>query len=418
MIQAGSARLGRVWRVALFSTILLISTAALWADPPPPSELESKLSADLGTAMETGRIPGLAAAVAVDGRIAWLGGFGLADVSSGRRMTTETVLNVGSVSKLVTSSAVMQLVESGSLDLDADVNDHLSFPVRNPAAPDVPITARQLLTHTSSLNDSESYGASYACGDPEVALGDWLRGYLVPGGRFFGEESFLSTAPGTTFEYSNVGYGLLGYLVEEISGASFATVTRRHIFQPLGMTRTGWLLSEIDVASHATPYWLAGADEEPDPEEKALLPDREFEEGELVPFCLYSFYNYPDGLIRTTIRDLAAFVLATQPGSVPEPLLEAATREEIFRDQLAGAVETDGRTQGLGWRRMESQRFGTLWTHGGADPGVRAHVLHRPADGVTVIVMANRLVVAELTPVLEMLFEAAAGLAAAETDET
>lgn len=395
-------------RGILLLSALCLSTANLSA----ASEVETRLSADLGAALAAGRIPGLAAAVAVDGQIAWLGGFGLADVSAGRKMTVDTVLNVGSVSKLVTSTAVMQLVEVGSLDLDADVNDYLTFPVRNPAAPDRPITTRQLLTHTSSLNDSEAYGASYACGDPSVALGDWLREYLVPGGRFFGEESFLAAAPGTAFEYSNVGYGLLGHLVEEVAGEGFSVHTRRRIFEPLGMKSTGWLLSEIDVARHATPYWLASAENEPDPEETALLPDREFEEGELVPFCLYGFHNYPDGLMRTTIRDLAAFVVATQPGTLSDALLQSTTRREVFRDQLAGKVETDGRTQGLGWRRTESQRFGTLWTHGGADPGVRAHVLHRPADGVSVIMMANRLVVAELTPIIAALFESAPALAA------
>lgn len=404
-------------RTVLVSLAAVLSTAVLWADPPPPTELDAKLSADLADAMETGRIPGLAAAVAVDGRLVWARGLGMADVATGREMTADTILNVGSVSKLVTSTAVMQLIESGRIGLDADVNDYLPFRVRNPAAPDAPITVRQLLTHTSSVNDSDAYGATYACGDPAVSLRDWLEGYLVPGGKYFGQENFLEAAPGTAFEYTNVGYGLLGLLVEVVEDEPFSTYTRKQIFAPLGMASTGWLLSEIDAARHAVPYWLATAEVEPDPEEKALLPDRVLEEGELVPFCHYSFYNYPDGLMRTTIRDLAAFVLATQPGDLPDPLLQPATRQEIFRNQLEGRIETDGRVQGLGWRRRDTERFGSLWTHGGADPGVRAHVLHRVADGVTVIMMANRLVVAELMPVLEALLEAAAGLAAQESGE-
>jgi len=136
-----------------------------------------------------------------------------------------------------------------------------------------------------------------------------------------------------------------------------------------------------------------------------------------VPFCLYSFYNYPDGLLRTTIGDLARFVQATIPGkSVGEPLLSQETRQQVFRNQIED-IETDGRTQGFGWRRNDVRSLGIVWGHGGADPGVRAHVLHRQGDGVTVLAMTNALVVEEFRPVLELLFSEGARISQEQVSE-
>jgi len=353
--------------------------------------------------MEQGDVPGLAAAVLVDGEIVWIDALGTADFASNRPMSTDTILNIGSVSKLVTSSAVLRLHELDKIDLDANINDYLPFEVVHPSGQG-PITVRQLLTHTSGIQDGEAYAQSYACGDPEIPLEAWLRGYLVPGGAYYAADNFLQDPPGTAFEYSNVGYGLLGLIAESVSETPFSELTRELVFDPLGMASSGWFLADVDAVRLAIPYWINDPDSEPDVEEKALMQEGSFAGGRFTPFCLYGFYNYPDGLVRTTIADLARFVAATIPGpTTAKPLLSPETRQEVFRDQIPG-IRTDGREQGFGWRRTESKTLGVVWGHGGADPGIRAHVLHRPEDGVTVIVMSNALVVEEFRPILELLF--------------
>ena len=134
-------------------------------------------------------------------------------------MTADTVLNVASISKTFTNAAVLQLWEDGRIDLDDDVNRYLPFRLVHPRHPGTAITFRHLLTHTASIGDGEAYDSSYACGDPAVSLGDWIEGYLVAGGKYYdAEESFLDAEPGETYSYSNVGFGLLGFLVEHISG--------------------------------------------------------------------------------------------------------------------------------------------------------------------------------------------------------
>ncbi len=124
----------------------------------------------------------------------------------------------------------MQLWENGQLSLEEDINIYLPEPIRNPHFPDIPITIQQLLTHTSSINDGSAYGESYSCGDPKISLTDWITNYLRKEGTFYNEmENFLLKEPGEQHQYSNVGYGLLGYIVEEITDKPFNSYCQQHI---------------------------------------------------------------------------------------------------------------------------------------------------------------------------------------------
>ena len=104
--------------------------------------------------MKGAKVPGLAAAVVKDGNIIWTGAYGWANIENKTPVTNETLFQVASVSKPVTAFAIMQLVEQGLLTLDADINEVLPFPVRNPRHPKVPITLKHLLTHTSGIRDN------------------------------------------------------------------------------------------------------------------------------------------------------------------------------------------------------------------------------------------------------------------------
>jgi CubicO group peptidase (beta-lactamase class C family) len=95
-------------------------------------------------------------------------------------MTDKTIQNIGSISKTITATAVMQLWEKGKFKLDDDVNGYLPFKERNPYFPDDPITFRELLTHKSSIKDGPAYEDSYACGDPTISLKDWIEDFKLP----------------------------------------------------------------------------------------------------------------------------------------------------------------------------------------------------------------------------------------------
>lgn len=342
--------------------------------------------------------PGLAAC-RVDGtRVTWSGGFGWADLENRAPMTPDSILNIASVSKTITATAVMQLSESGKLDLDHSVDEYLPFPVRNPRYPDAVITCRQLLAHRSSIKDGPSYDRSYSCGDPTINLGDWLAGFLEPGGRFFNrEQNFHEWRPGTEDppenprSYSNVGYGLLAFVVETVSGVEFARYTTEKIFRPLNMDRTGWHIRDIDTKLHAVPYTRIGEDfefpeEYPDPH--SYLPRSaeqvKASEGDLFPHCLYSFPNYSDGLVRSSVTELSRFLLAMINGGKlgDRRILEEKTIDIMLSDRHFGralcwsSTTLGGKSEGI-------------WYHGGSDPGVMTFLGFRPHDKVGVIVLSN-----------------------------
>jgi len=263
--------------------------------------------------MAENHVPGLACAVIKEDGIFWSKAYGLANVKNEVPMSTMGLMNVGSITKTITATAIMQLWEQGKINLEEDICRYLPEGIRNPNFPASPITIQQLLTHTSSLVDGPAYGESYSCGDPSISLREWMQNYFYPGGRFYNEdENFLQKEPGEESQYSNVGYGLLGYIVEEISGLTFSEYCRLNIFIPLGMKRTGFYLKGTELSDHILPHLYVSEDsrEEIMNEYAPFFPDeKEFAIGKSIAPCLYSFPNYPDGLMRTSVEDLSCFLL-------------------------------------------------------------------------------------------------------------
>ncbi|MEM8484503.1 MAG: serine hydrolase domain-containing protein [Bacteroidota bacterium] len=334
-------------------------------------------------------MPGGLAAAAVRGeKLVWSGGFGHADIGGGIPMSPDHIQNIGSISKTVTATAIMQLWEQGAFKLDDDINAYLPYSVRNPRFPDAPITFRQLLAHRSSINDGPSYDESYACGDPAVSLAEWIEGYFTEGGAYYdAEANFHTWIPGTTNPpespraYSNVAYGLLGVLVEQIAGGLFSDYCRQHIFEPLRMDKTGWHLSEIDQSQHAMLY--SGVPEEAG--ETLYLPADGTRESLVVdgvyPHCLYSFYNYPDGLVRTSVNGLSRFLRAYMNGGALEGgrILKAETIQTMLSDQHF--------ERGLCWDTYGDED--DVWGHDGGDPGVATFMGYTPAENLGVVLFFN-----------------------------
>jgi len=310
------------------------------------------------------KIPGIACCVVKENRMIWSGAYGWANIENGDCMSIDGIMNIASISKTFTATAVMQLWEQELIELDADINRYLPFSVRNPNHPDRPISIFQLLTHTSSIVDGESYGSSYSDGDPSISLEDWISGYLVPEGTFYDKkQNFSKEEPGSKRIYSNVGFGLLGYLVERISGIPFNEYCRQHILVLLGMMESGWFIHEIDSSKHITPY--------------------EFKEDQNQSLELYSFPNYPDGLLRTSVHELSFFLMAIMNGGKYKNarILEKSTVKKM----LQPAVEMD-EDQGLCWHRI---RYESLWGHSGGDPGVATFMYFNPRTRTGIITFQN-----------------------------
>jgi CubicO group peptidase (beta-lactamase class C family) len=175
--------------------------------------------------MRINHIPGAAMAVVKDGLLFLAKGYGYADLARGTRVSpSATVFRTGSISKVLTWTAVMQLVEQGKLDLNADINRYLSH-FQIPATFDQPITLAHLMTHTAGFEDQISAGTLYAAADTYRPLREFLADN-VPA-RIF--------PPGQVVAYSNYGAALAGEIVAEVSGETFDEYIASHIFEPLAM---------------------------------------------------------------------------------------------------------------------------------------------------------------------------------------
>ena len=193
------------------------------ARPLTADDAEAWLDGYMPFAMQRAGIPGGVVAVVKDGRLLLEKGYGLADVAGKTPVDPKrTLFRVGSVSKLFTWTAVMQLVERGKIDLDADVNTYLDF--RIPPFQGRPVTMRNIMTHTAGFEDVHR---GIATDDPAriAALGDALKRDLP----------VRAYAPGTTPAYSNYAAALAGYIVQRVSGEPFDAYVARHVFGPLGM---------------------------------------------------------------------------------------------------------------------------------------------------------------------------------------
>jgi CubicO group peptidase (beta-lactamase class C family) len=198
------------------------SAAATPAPALTADDLNAWLDGYMPYALHTGDIAGAVVAVVKDGQIVTERGYGYADVEKRTPVDPKlTLFRPGSVSKLFTWTAVMQQVEQGKIDLDADVNQYLDFKI--PARDGKPVTMRQLMQHVAGF---EEQAKGIMSDDPKSPNFEALLKQWVP------ERVFV---PGTTPAYSNYGASLAGYIVQRVSGESFDDYLDKHIFAPLDM---------------------------------------------------------------------------------------------------------------------------------------------------------------------------------------
>ena len=348
-------------------------------EPPVPA-----CATDLVAELDRLKVPGVSAGIIAGGRLVCTAVAGQADIEAGRAVVPDTVFAWASVSKTVTATAAMMLAEEGAIDLDADIDDYLTFAVDNPNCPAEPITVRQLLTHTSSIRDNGViYDRSYVIGDSPIALGDFVRGYLVPGGDYYDADgNFKADCPGEVNVYSNIAVGLLGHVVEEVSGTSFEELCRQRIFAPLEMDQTSFRLADLEVDGIAMPY--DGRDT-------------------FRPHGHNGFPTFPDGLLRTSVPHLARFLAMFAELGVyrGQRLLSEATATEMRRVQIPDLDDT----QALIWYYDEFGDRSDLLGHDGDDPGTASLMFFDPATGDGALLVANGIwVQSEANALLGALF--------------
>jgi CubicO group peptidase (beta-lactamase class C family) len=312
---------------------------------PMPAALKSALDRELAAivANPACELASLSVLAIRDGRIAYEGQFGRRFISANglpdKPVDAQTLFRIASISKMMTTLGLMRLVEDGKVNLDADVSGYLGFSLRNPHFPDQPIALRHLLTHTSSLRDEAGYSWGV-----DTALKD----VLVPGSRLYGEGKMWAAkaGPGAYFTYCNLGWGVIGTIMEKVTGERFDRLMRRLLIEPLGL-HAGYNPSELppgDVANIAALYrkrtvdtevwdangpWIAQADAY---SSKPPAPPPGIERYTIgtnaTPFS-------PTGGLRISARDMGTVMRMLMNGGIHDcrRILQQATLERMFARQ-------------------------------------------------------------------------------------
>lgn len=320
-------------------------------------DLEAWLDGFLPYALDAGDVAGAVVVVVKDGEVLLQKGYGYADLAARAPVDPErTLFRPGSVSKLFTWTAVMQLVEQGRLDLDADVNQYLDFEI--PARDGVPATLRQVMTHTTGMEE-QIRALITARAEELVPLGDALK-------RWVPERIHV---PGTTPAYSNYATALAGYIVERVSGEPFDDYVERHLFRPLGMARSSFRqpLPAPLLAGMSKGYAKA-SDGEPKPYEFISLA--------------------PAGSLASTGADMARFMIAHLQGG-------AYGDGRILRAETARAMHSTGQASVGPLNRMMLGFYETTLnghraiSHGGDTQWFHSDLQLFPDDGIGVFVSMN-----------------------------
>jgi CubicO group peptidase (beta-lactamase class C family) len=318
-------------------------------------------------------VPGIAACIIKNDSVFWEGYYGYANIALNISVTDSTIFNLASISKTIMVTALMQLYEKGYFQLEDSINTYLPFPVRTPAHPEVPVTFKMLLTHTSSIRDNWNVlDQVYGPGDPTMPLGTFLSNYLTPGGQYYSASlNFYSQVPGTYWSYCNEGAALAGYLVEVLTGIPFDEYCRDSIFIPLNMQHTAWFLRDLDTALVARPYGYSG--------------------GTYHDYGLNGYPDYPDGLLRTTLHSLAKFLLMNMKGGESNGirLLDTST-VRLIRTVHIPIIPAPWNLYkwGLIWMKPLWSDY-DIWGHTGGDYGVTTAMFLRESDDTGVILLTN-----------------------------
>ncbi len=334
----------------LFSAGLSLKAQVVENDTALANKVDDYLKSELSSK----RIPGMSVCVVRDGKVIFAKGYGFANIELSATATQETIYEVASLTKPFTATAIMMLVEEGRISLEDPLSKYF------PGAPETwgKITIRHLLSHTSGLSDFFSIPAlrseSGFAWDREYKPEELLRVLF---------QASLQTQPGEKWSYSNLGYYLLGFIIEKVAGDTYEQFLRRRIFQPLQMPATRRMSRKDVIQNRATGYtW-----------DHNVLRNA-------APTSVT--WAYSEGGLVSSVSDLAK----ADAGLFTPKLLNKTTLEQMWSPTRLN----DGTIAryGFGWNIASDPGRRQIY-HSGNKPGFFSIIRHYVDDHLTVVLLAN-----------------------------
>ena len=350
--------------ILVFAVIFMV-----WQGKSPNKPAEIHLG-DYSTAIEYAeqnipwvmkkyQLPSVAVILIDDQDTIWQETFGIANLEGDSPAESDTVYKLWSVAKVFTAIETMRLVEDGLVDLDAPITEYLpNFSIQSRFLDSEPITIRSILTHRSGMPRNECHWIDFSK--------DALTGLAVSL-----EDCFQAFPAGYRYKYSNMGFDLLGYLIQKMRGGLFPDYMRENLLLPIGMHNSAFLRAQV-------------------PANLEIAFGYEYYMGEYYPYEQSDITSFPSGNLYSTIEDMSQFVkFIFRGGEVNgKQIISLEIIEEMFADQFSSA--RDPQPMGLGWKTayvLGSERM--VWHDGGPDDGVGALLALLPKRKLGVILIAN-----------------------------
>lgn len=350
------------------------------------SDLIKKLEFNIENKLDSSNFVGMGVAIIKDNKLAYINGHGLSNLENNTKYTKQSIQPIGSISKLFIGLAMAKAIELGYFDLNTNINKILPFEVNNPFHPNDQIKISHLVTHTSGIKDSDLFwsncyfindttktdqGTEYIKKEHLATSGNipslrlLLTNYFTLNKKWYGEENFIDSKPGDTYEYSNVGSSLAAFLIESKSDISFKEFCEKYIFKPLKLNNTSWQK----------------------PKENGQVSTLYLTKNSAIPS--FQLSSYPDGGLQTTTEDLSTFLIEMMKGYQGEStILKKESFQLLFEKKLDTLPNSfpKGTNSGIFWDWMRDGRLG----HNGADPGLFTKMSFDPEKQTGLILLFNK----------------------------
>ncbi len=366
--------MNKILLLALLNCFLLACENKKNADKDTFVQIQQELTDSLTSISDTADFNGFGVAIVNEKGVLYQNGFGYANVATKEKYTENTIQNIASISKTFLGIAMLKAQELGKLQLDDSVNKYLPFRVFNPWHPEVPITIRHLVTHTSGIVDTDEYlfrawilndtvnlahnlaidigECKFSAPATAIPMEAFLKNILEKDAVWYKTAGFLKNKPGEIFEYSNIGATLAALVIEKATGKKYDAFSKECILKPLQMNASGWGLHAVDTSKHTKLYI-----------------------NKTTAYPFYTCVTYPDGSMITSSADMSKYMTELIKGYLGSGTLlskdsyatyfTGQLKAEHFKERTEGEY-SDEYNMGITMGISSTGNFG----HTGGDPGL------------------------------------------------
>ena len=327
-----------------------------------------KAEEDLQAMMKKMDVVGLSVAVVKKGEIIYTHSFGLKSIENNEPLTDQHIFRIASISKSFSATSILQLAEAKKLSLEDDFSNLVGFKIRNPKYPNTVITLKMVMSHTSSINDSQGYFNLDVINPNKNP--DWAKCYN-------------DYEPGKGYEYCNLNYNMVGAVIEKISGERFDQYVKHHVLDPLKLYG-GYCVDSLDNRRFATLYAYDSATKKFTPSPSAYAPRREEISHYVMGYSTPIFS--PTGGMKISATDLATYMTMHMNGGNYKGV-------RILSKKSSALMQTpiaDEEGYGLAISNLDDLIPGKRMTgHTGSAYGLYSAMFFQPKEKFGIVVITN-----------------------------